>query len=120
MVISVMSAAVGVWFYLEDLRGENSTWYDDDKIWNEQMLSKLDSVIANQAKINTVLATQGVQLTELEATVNRNYTQQNFRFEQLEDEHKIITSAIYSVGVDIAYSLGVHEGKHHSGVHLME
>lgn len=113
-IIGVISSSVGVWFYLEDLRNENAGWYEDDKNWNASILDNLNKVIENQAKINTILATQSVQLSELETLINQQTTLQNSRFEQLEDEHKIIIQAIYNMNVDISHSLGLHEGKHHS------
>lgn len=119
---------VGTWQYLEQVRRDMAAlkstvlqtaeterirdegWLDEDSEEHAGLNAIIQGVVEGQEKINTELARQTVWLNDLSAAFNRSFTQREQRFEELENEHKLLLQAI----AESQYRLGVHQGTHNS------
>ena len=107
--VAIISIAVTVWVYLEAERVRNETWMELDKSWNENQLHKLDTILETQSQLEV----HGVRLTEIENLINRHWGQREDRFEELENEHKMLMQSM----TDMYYRIGLHNGFHQKAGH---
>ena len=105
-LVALLSIAVGLWLYLERSRALNESWSQQDAIWNTDILGRLEA-------IEKELATQTLTMTEIKDAIEKRDDRATTNAEELELEHETIHAAIYAVAADIAFALGVHEGRHH-------
>ena len=90
----------------------NERWYADDEKWNAKQLARMREILDGQKAIQKELATQTLRLDDIDTLINTHWKQREQRFEELENEHKAITSALTTSQDDFQYRLGLHNGAH--------
>ena len=108
MVLSVAVAVGGGWFYFHDEQQRNVRWYADDAAWNATIITQLTMLAEEQAR-------QRVILDEMAANYRQRFLQMESSFEELEEEHQGIVTAIYEGLVDLNFRIGKHQGEHARG-----
>ena len=104
-ILALLGLVYRIWLYFELEEQRNAQWYADDRGWNEAILSDLRRIANDQSS-------QRILLEDLLRESNQRFLQIERSFEELEDEHRAIVTAIYEGLVDINWRIGQHQGEH--------
>ena len=107
MVLSVAVAVGGGWFYFHDEQQRNERWYADDAAWNATIITQLTALAEEQAQ-------QRILIDEMKTNQVIRFLQMESSFEELEEEHQAIVTAMYEGLVDINARVAFHQGEHHT------
>ena len=108
LILTVMSAGFGTWWYLQKDELRNQQWYSEDQRWNTQILADL-------ARLSDEQSTQRVLIDELQRIVGQQFLQLENSMEELEEDHQGIVTAIYEGLADLNFRIGQHQGEHEAG-----
>lgn len=133
-VLGLLATLVGAWFYLENIRNDmqslsdqiiqlgttesirDAGWLKEDEANHMESQESIRELrIGLEENLNELIK-QSVILNDIVTAMATSFTQREQRFEELENEHKLILQAI----ADSQYKLGIHQGTHDSLKELIE
>lgn len=126
LITGAIGIVVGTWLYLEAVRSDmqnlreqveqvaeaervrDAGWLVEESEEHDELRTILNNTMSIQEAGQTELARQSLWLNDLSTAFSNSFTQREQRFEELENEHKLLLAAI----AESQYRLGIHQGAH--------